>query len=397
MSKIGKIRATIIELFHRPIKLTKTKDGIIYWNGEDNMYPEEIERVVCNSPTASRAARLMAKFISGKGLTDEAQDVIVNTRKNYKLSKVASLVAQDIATQYGSFIHVVYGFDDNGNIVPKEIDVLDYSSCRISKEDDDDWAGKVYFNDWDAKSSILTRKDKKEIKWYYPFNSRPEVVKAQIMSDAKVTSADVITPSMLEKYRGQVFYLNLTPRYKYALAPVDSVYMDADSEYRFSVYTNTQMRTGHLGKTMAVSQGIDEEQRDQVDKDLKEWLGAENSGNIYHLCVESADNLDNVIKIIQVQPQFNDKLFAENEKRIRKNILGAFNNIPEPLLFASESALFGTSDDTYREMKLFYSEQVEDERWELSQTLTYLGFPCEIKPIIENTTSQITDPNAATE
>lgn len=397
MNKIGKIRATLIELFTRDIKLTKTKDGIIYWNGEDNLYPNEIERVVCNSPTASRAARLMAKFISGKGLTVEEQDVIVNERKNYKLSKIASLVAQDMATEGGSFIHVSYGFNDEGNIVPKELDVLDYSSCRISKEDDDKWPGKIYFNEWDAKTSILSKKDKNGVKWYYPFNSRPEVVKAQIMSDAGITSVDTITPEMLEKYIGQVFYLNLTPRYKYALAPVDSVYLDADSEYRFSVYTNTQMRTGHLGKTMAVTSGIDEEEIEQVDKDLKEWLGAENSGNIYHLNVENAETLDNVVKIIQVQPQFNDKLFSENEKRIRKNICGAFNNIPEPLLFASESALFGTSDDTYREMKLFYSEQVEEERWELSQTLTFLGFPCEIKPIIDNSTSQITDPNATTE
>lgn len=397
MSKIGKIRATLIELFTRDIKLTKTKDGIIYWNGEDNLYPNEIERVVCNSPTANRASRLMAKFIAGKGLVNEAEDTIVNIRKNYKLSNIASLIAQDISTQYGSFIHVAYGFNDDGVIVPKELDVLDYSSCRISKEDDDKWPGKIYFNEWDAKNSLLGKKDRNGVKWYYPFNNRPEVVKAQIMSDAEITSAELITPEMLEKYRGQVFYLNLTPRYKYALAPVDSVFMDADSEYRFSVYTNTQMRTGFLGKTIVLTNGMDDEKAEEVEKDLKYFIGAENSGNMYYLNVENAQDLQNLLKVEQLKPQFDDKLFAENEKRIRKNILGAFNNIPEPLLFASESALFGTSDDTYREMKLFYSEQVEDERWRLSETLTFLGFPCEIKPIIENSTSQITDINATTE
>lgn len=63
-------------------------------------------------------------------------------------------------------------------------------------------------------------------------------------------------------------------------------------------------------------------------------------------------------------------------------ILRMANNLPEVLFLTGNGALFGTSGEMYEQAKLFYSEQTADERWHLSETLTYLGFPCEIKPIV---------------
>jgi hypothetical protein len=383
MSKLTRFRATLVELWTRLTPINKSKDEDVYWNGEDNLYPSEIERIINNSPTASRAAKVMGKFIGGKGLIDESQDVIVNERKNYKLSNVIALAAQDIAYQNGVFLHVGYGFNDSLKLVPASLDVIDYVKSRISKEDDDDWQGKIYYRDYcQTNTSIITAKQNKNTRWYYPFNKNEDVVRAQIMADA---DGEENIELAIKKYRGQVFYLNLTPKYKYALAPVDSVYNDADSEARISEYTNAQTRTGFLGKTVALTQGLDEEESKRVSEDLRKFIGAENSGNLYHMDVASATSLEEIIKFIQLNPQFDDKLFIEADKRIRRNILGAFNNIPEPLILAGEGAIFGTNAEAYNEMKLFYSEQTEDERYKLSETLTYLGFPCEIKPIIERT------------
>ena len=49
---VGKIRATLVELYNRVIEPDK-KNKNIYSNGIDNLYPYEIERVVNNSPTAT--------------------------------------------------------------------------------------------------------------------------------------------------------------------------------------------------------------------------------------------------------------------------------------------------------------------------------------------------------
>ena len=55
------IRAGLVELWHRVVKVDDKDANNIYINGENNAYPNEVERVINNSPTASRCARLMAK------------------------------------------------------------------------------------------------------------------------------------------------------------------------------------------------------------------------------------------------------------------------------------------------------------------------------------------------
>lgn len=87
----------------------------------------------------------------------------------------------------------------------------------------------------------------------------------------------------------------------------------------------------------------------------------------------------------QLPAQFDDKMFESTVKNLRQNIMGAFNNIPEPLVFSGTGAMFGTSSDTYTEMKKFYWEQNEDERSALEQTLRLFGYDVNILPIVEET------------
>ena len=383
-----KVRATLIEICQRIIPLNKDKQGEVevYFNGEDNLYPYEIEGVVSNSPTAVRAAKIFGKFISGRGLTNESQDVIVNQSKNYKLSNIAYIAGQNMSKQGGVWYHVGYSLsDDMLSVKQASLDVLDYPRCRFHKEDDEGNKGKIVYKDFKERTIF----GKKEVSsWYYPYNPDKNVVIEQIKSDYKEKNddADLDSTSLLEMipyYRGQVYYDNLTPEYKYALSPFDAVYNDCDTEYRIGLYTNEQWRSGMLGKKAVITQGLDDETSKKVIKDIADWLGAGNSSGIYHLDVSQTDDINNVLKILDVNAQFDEKLFTETKKGLRSNILGAANNLPEPLILASSGSLFGTSADTYSEMKMFYSEQTEDERWHLSETLTYLGFTCEIKPIIE--------------
>lgn len=391
MSERKSVRATLIELWSRVIKIDTTKDGSVYWNGENNHYPNEIERVIINSPSASRSSKMFGKYISGKGLLDEASDVTVNVKKNYKLSGVAALAGQTLAKQGGAFFHIGYGFDDASGeliIVQKSLDVLDYSKCRLAKEDDENNAGKIFYKDYCEQKSFGGKKTK--TKWYYPYNPNEKVLIEQIKADyatAKGKPTEDLS-EMIKHFRGQVYYLNLTPEYKYALSPFDSVFNDCDSEYRISTYINSEWRNGLLGKTAVLTAGLDAEIADQIKEDLLNWLGSEKSSGIYHMDIEKADDLDKILKVIQVKGQFDEKMFEKTNIHLRNNILGAANNIPEALVLSSSGALFGTSADAYTEMKLFYSEQTEDERWKLSETLTYLGFPCEIKPIVETNAIQ---------
>lgn len=381
--KIKVVRASLIQIYQRTITILKGKGENIYLNGDNNLYPNEIEAVISNSPTASRCAVMMAKYIAGEGVYIDNENFlleykdlpIVNKKKNYKITDIIEMASRSIAKQKGAWFHISYGIVE-GKIVPVSIDVIDYLKPRLSKEDTEDNMGKIYIKEWDSKGA---RGDKDKDLWYFPFNANEDVILAQIKSDNDGDVTDLA--EAIKNYRGQVYYLNLTPEYIYAVSTIHAAYNDADTEDRISMYTNEQTRNGFLGKTAVVTQGLDPEQEEDIKEDLKGFLGAENSGSVHFLNVEQTDNLDNVIKFIQLKPQFDDKLFEVTDKRILRNIFGAFNNIPPALVLSSEGALFGTNSDTYNQMKVFYSEQTKEEREKLERALYYMGFPIKIKPI----------------
>lgn len=374
---IQKARAKFIELYSRIILVDEKKDDAVYWNGENNLYPNEIERVILNSPTASLAHKLMAKFIAGKGVIGNNE--IVNSSKNYLLTDIIKLASYNIAKQNGVYFHIGYEIDKILNLKPV-LDVLDYVKIRKAKEDDKDNDGKFYYKDYAVVKSMFGKKA--DEKWFYPFSKDENVIIAQIKNDyqlAKGMETDNIA-LMLPYYRGQVHYLNLTPEYKYALSTFDSVYNDMDTEFRKGMYVNRQFRTGFLGKTYVITSGLDEEDEEIVKNDVQKWLGSENIGGVYHLSVGQTENIDKIFKVGQVKAEFDEKMFTETVKDLRDNIIGAANNAPKQLI-KSDDTLFGANSQTYLEQKKFYDEQTEEERSKLEQTITYLGFPCQIKNI----------------
>jgi hypothetical protein len=370
---LSKARAKFIELYSRLIKIDESKDDAVYWNGENNLYPNEIELAILNSPTASLASKLMAKFIAGKGVI--GNNDTVNSAKNYKLTDIIKLSSYNISKQNGVYFHIGYNIDESLKLQPV-LDVLDYVKCRKAKENSEGNEGKFYYKDFTSVKSMFAKKSKE--KWFYPFSKDENVIIAQIKADYKGEETDDLSV-MLPYYRGQVYYMNLTPEFKYALSPFDSVYNDMDTEFRKGMYVNRQFRTGFLGKTYVITSGLDEEDEEIVKSDVQKWLGSENIGGVYHLSVGVTEDIDKIFKVGQVKAEFDEKMFSETVKDLRDNIIGAANNAPKQLI-KSDDTLFGANSETYLEQKKFYDEQTEEERSKLEQTITYLGFPC----IIEN-------------
>jgi hypothetical protein len=378
---VGKYRAKFIELYRRFIPLAENKDESIYYNGENNLYPNEIELAILNSPSGKSASKVFAKYISGKGVEN---DYIVNPDKNYKLSKIVRICATDISRQNGVFFHIGQRLEDA--VLKPTLDVLEYTKTRIGKEDDNEHISKYWLKDCSIeKKSYLSNKNKDDAYWYYAFNKDPEVILQQIRNDYKESGGEgenVELAEMLPYYRGQVYYMNLTPEFKYALSPFDACYNDLDSEYRISMFTNRHVRTGFLGKTYVVTSGLDTEDVKKTDEEIAQWLGSENIGGTYHVALEAGVEVEKVFKVGQVKAEFDDKLFAETKSTLKDNIYSQANNVPSQFIKADNS-MFGTQSETIIEMKKFYTEQTVDERSETEDTLTYLGFPCKIIPIID--------------
>jgi len=377
-NKAGKLRATLLELWSRLTDFNEKLD--VYLNGEDNQYPAEIERVVNNSPTGKRAANMLSKYVAGAKIEN---DELVNRSLNLKKSDVVKQIADDISIQYGCFIHTEYSIDKNGKLSPSNPRILDYKKCRISKKDDEDNPGKIYYQDYAKKKALGRRSKKSKEHWYYPFNKNQDVIIAQIKKDAalaKKTGAEL--KDLLPSYRGQVFYLNLTPQFVYAVSLFDGVYNDCDTEYRMGLYTNGVTRSGFLGKVAVITQGLDPDDEKQVDEDVQKWLGAEEANTVWRLSLDETADIDKAVKILQVKSQFDEKQFTETRKSCRTNILGAANNIPEQLAYNS-SGLFSQSGEAYKQLKIFFNEQTEYERNKVEETMKLLGFDCKIIPLIE--------------
>ena len=383
------LRASNIELHSRDISVS-ADDKKIHSRDSDNLYPLRIEKVINGSPTGKRCAFMMSKFIAGNGV-DESTDIAVN-KKGETVNDLIDSASIDMAYHYGVYFHQTYKLDiensTNGLSFKRAgTKVLDYVPMARSKEDDDGFPGKFYFLDQEEGTDSFAKANDKTT-WYYPYNPDPKIIIAQMQNDCKLRKIkDPATSQLIQNYRGQVLYLNLTPKFVYALPLADVVYDDMDTEHRISRYTNNESRRGWLGKTIITKfeddQQEDERAEDSFDHTIKENMGADNAANVLVISVPThVDDVTKAFNVQQVKAQFDDKLFQTTTGNIRRNIMGAFNNIPEILVSAGTGALFGPNSETYKEAKKFYWEQNETERFKLEKTLEkLLGFTIDILPL----------------
>lgn len=375
-------RAKLIEFEPKKVEVN-AKYNNIYYNGENNLYPNEYEAVMYASPTALKAHSIKTKFIAGRGLKINGVETKYKEQKslNNKGHNVFDLVenaSQSISSQRGVFIWVGYGLKD-GEIIKKSYEVLDFSMCRISKEDSFENAGKVYYGDFTKREAVK--------QWFYPFNDDPGAVASQIKKDFDIRKKDAKNKdiefnliSAIENYRGQVFYLNLDKNLVYPTHALHAVYRYADLEYQLSKYFNTNVKNGLLGKVAVLTQGLSDEVVKDVERDIREWLGPEGSDGVYHLDVTQADNLDNVLKVIQVSSNYNEKQFELTNKLAKNAIMGAFNVLPV-LIDTADGALFGTSGEAYEAAKTIQDDLTKSDRNAIENAFYKIGLDIEIIPL----------------
>lgn len=354
------MKVTVLDIIKRAVKWDKKLE--IYQNGEDNQYPERIDRVINNSVTAKMASEMMVQYLIGKGF-GEADNFQVNDSQ--KLIDFAIDVADSIVRQRGVAIH----FDYNLNFEPINPKVLDFTKIRLGQKDSIEYNGKIVFkNDW------LNQKEKAIS--FDVFNKNTKIVQSQIERSGSI-----------EKYKGQVLYINLDSRYYYPLSRVDAVLNDCDSESQAAIYKNMILRKGFFGKTIIMTPPLvsndepemivndqgqfirnhafakREAEADHVKKTLESFIGADGSGGA--LVVESPDfinGIDTIFKIQTIDSKLDDKMFEYTESSVSKNILMAFNNLPVALVKSPDAAMFGNSGESLKEAKKMYWENTSKER-----------------------------------
>jgi hypothetical protein len=333
----------------------------VYHNGEDNAYPQRVDGLINNSVTGKTALEIMQQYIIGKGFGIDNQ-FMINDEQN--LIQFTKELTESLSTYRGVFIH----FDANLNYELIDPKIIPFERGRVGEKDSNQYNGK-----------ILTKKnwqDSKENPVIFDvYNNNKDVIKAQI--DKKG----------IEKYTGQVLFINLDNKYVYPLSTFHSVLNDLDSEGQSSIYKNQLLRGLHL-KTIIVTPPlvgteleeyfidadgnrvpnkqyrIQESEREETKKTIQSFMGPEGTGRALMIEMPSWDGtskLEDLFYVKQLDQNIDDKTFEYTEISVRENILIACKNLPIGLFKSSDNALFGQSGDAIYQMKKMYQENLTNE------------------------------------
>lgn len=351
------IKTALISIAKRLVNWDKSL--AIYKNGEDNAYPERMERFINNSVTASMASNIMVQYLIGKGF-GQIDNIKI---QDQKLIEIAEDIADNIVKNKGVFIHVNF----NANFDVSDFKVLPFNDCRIGEKDSEEYSGKILVSkQWNEKKI-----DKSKVKTYNIYNPDKDVVEYQIEKAGGI-----------EKYKGQVLFVNLDRKYYYPLSRIDAVALDCDNEHQASIYKNEILRRGFFGKTLVITRPlihesfIDDEtpegikklrelesEREQFKDTIKDFISVGNVGGVMHMEVDFAgDDINNAILFKNIESNINDKLFEYTEKSSVEKILMAFNNLPVALIKSPDSALLGNSGEALKEAQKMYQKNTDKER-----------------------------------
>lgn len=350
------IKTTLLSIYKKIVEWDKKLE--IYKNGEDNSYPERMERFRNNSVTASMSSNTMIQYLLGKGF-GEADNIKIG---KIKLIDIADDIARDIVDNRGVFIHVNY----NANFDVSDYSVIPFNQCRLGKKDSKQYNGKILTcNDWNAKA------DKSKISIIDVFNPDKSIIAYQV---DKVGGID--------NYKGQILFYNMDSQFYYPLSRIDAVFLECDNEFQASVYKNEILRRGFFGKTLVVTrplidaqnyqdksvEGIAllrklESERQNFKDQIKKFIGVGEVGGVMHMEVDFAgENLEQAILFKNIESNINPDLFRMTEDSAVIKILMAFNNLPVSLVKSPDSSLLGNSGDSLRVAKEMYWENTTKER-----------------------------------
>jgi len=113
----------ITDIFKRPTPVDKKTE--VYKNGEDNAYPERMDRLINNSVTAKTATNLMIQSLIQKGFGVK-DNLIVNKNKQLTFYNFADDIANSKTRQRGFFVWIGW----NANYKIGDVEVLPFHHCR---------------------------------------------------------------------------------------------------------------------------------------------------------------------------------------------------------------------------------------------------------------------------
>lgn len=320
----------------------------IFNYGVDNLYPQNVKKIINNSVTAKACIELLGSFIYGKGFDNN--DFYVNRDRDTPNTLLRKAVVE--ASYYKGFgIHVGYnalGEKSSFKLVP-------FDWIRKSKEDVSGYITKVEVSkDWsDLRKNPITE--------YDLYN--PEQVLNQIERDT------------IENYKGQILYVSFSEQDIYPRSWVDTVLNDCISEWKSGVYKKNLITKGFMKNAIVVTKKFeDNSDAERFQNGMKSQLGADGVGGINHFQADlESDDLSKEVFIQEIGTDLDDALFQYTDKNVSDKICVACW-IPPSLVKNDDNSLFGAGGTAIKEMMStvqFRTEMIQSSIEEIFNDLFY--------------------------
>jgi len=328
--------------------------------GKDNAFPSLFNELGKLSVTSKTCIDKVAKAIYGGGL-NVSQKFKVNSKQT--LNQAWRFASRQFARQNNVYLHVTYDL----NFKPKSFTVIPVTHVRKGKADDKGYSGKyLVYDNWDkVKSSKIMSESFNVID---TFNPREDIVRGQIEEAGSIT-----------EYKGQILHINKEEDSVYGYSDLYPVLNDALNEVDGSVFKRKGSKSGYLNtKVMIVPKFADEDDKKAFKKELNNFKGAENAGDV--VLLEADDDVEDVKKSLQVSDlttPFNDKIFEYSEKTAEASICKAFG-IPIIMVRPSEGVFGNNGTALYEARKQVYQDREEEREQLLSafnSVLTIMAEP----------------------
>lgn len=248
--------------------------GIKTW-GNDNLYPQIVNRLIDNSPTGAECACRFADFIQGNGIPG-GDDIMVNQEQS--INDLISQLSTDVARLGGCAIHCRY--NGLGEII--ELRALPLETLRLGEDDDLGYFRKItYCADW---SGMKTRNGelinpREDIIDYFRFADNSEVTLIRMADNP-------------ECYRGEVLLVSNRIGYPKGRSAYITTPLSTDEGIANTMYRNARTSFNPSGMVTFLQQS--ESGMEDSDASFRESIaslqGDENTGSMLAVSVASKED-----------------------------------------------------------------------------------------------------------
>lgn len=329
--------------------------------GHNNLYPQEMNRLVNASGTGGVCLERYATFIEGNGFNDVAFSEFVVNKHGETVDDVLHSVSWDMARYGGFALHVNY----NAMCEICSIHYVPFECCRLEEENEDGSVTHIVFHpDWTGaktrKGNKLRVTDKNVIR-FYQFNPKKEVVLAQIVASGGIN-----------QYMGQMMWVSTAGKNRYPIPIYDKVVTNLSTDegldnVKYRSVRNNFMPSGMLVRRRGTALTIDDSGNKMTDEQIQEqdergketletFMGDENTGSIMEVYLVDGES-EPVWKPIENE-NFALK-FEKTSADISQRIYSAFGQEPWYSLRVGKT---GFSGDVLADAYDYYNSYVETQR-----------------------------------